>query len=161
MYSTYLGGSGDDIGLAIAVDSNKNAYVTGVTGSTNFPTASATQPQNNGGNDAFVSEISAGGSALTFSTYLGGSLNEDTSTSNGGGSLAGIAVDSVGANVYVTGSTSSTDFPTVAAEQGSAGGDGTKSSGKAWLLQTGRGLSECWRLKLSAAFSHCCFWRRL
>ena len=124
VYSTYLGGSGDDIGLAIAVDSNKNAYVTGVTGSTNFPTASATQPQNNGGNDAFVSEISAGGSALTFSTYLGGSLNEDTSTSNGGGSLAGIAVDSVGANVYVTGSTSSTDFPTVAAEPGSAGGDG-------------------------------------
>jgi hypothetical protein len=124
VYSTYLGGSGDDAGLAIAVDSNKNAYVTGVTGSTNFPTASPTQATKKGENDAFVSEISAGGSALTFSTYLGGSLNEDTSTSNGGGSLAGIAVDSAGANVYVTGSTNSTDFPTVAAEQGSAGGDG-------------------------------------
>jgi hypothetical protein len=125
LYSTYLGGSGDDAGLAIAVDSNKNAYVTGVTGSTNFPTAaSSTQPQNNGENDAFVSEISAGGSALTFSTYLGGSLNEDTSTTNGGGSLAGIAVDSAGANVYVTGSTNSTDFPTASAEQGSAGGTG-------------------------------------
>lgn len=124
LYSTYLGGSGDDAGLAIAVDSNKNAYVTGVTGSTNFPTQSPTQATKKGENDAFVSEISAGGSALTFSTYLGGSLNEDTSTSNGGGSLAGIAVDSAGANVYVTGSTNSTDFPTAAAEQGSAGGTG-------------------------------------
>jgi hypothetical protein len=124
LYSTYLGGSGDDSGLAIAVDSNKNAYVTGVTGSTNFPTANPTQAQNNGENDAFVSEISAGGSALTFSTYLGGSLNENTSTTNGGGSLAGIAVDSAGTNVYVIGSTASTDFPTVAAEQGTAGGTG-------------------------------------
>jgi hypothetical protein len=124
VYSTYLGGSGDDAGLAIAVDSNKNAYVTGVTGSTNFPTASPTQPQNNGENDAFVSEISAGGSALAFSTYLGGKLNENTATSNGGGSLAGIAVDSAGANVYVTGSTNSTDFPTVDPEQPGAGGTG-------------------------------------
>jgi len=124
VYSTYLGGSGDDAGLAIAVDSNKNAYVTGVTGSMNFPTASPTQLKNNGGNDAFVSEISAGGSALTFSTYLGGSLNEDTATSNNGGSLAGIAVDSAGANVYVTGSTASTDFPTVDPEQPGAGGTG-------------------------------------
>jgi len=124
LYSTYLGGSGDDSGLAIAVDSNKNAYVTGVTGSTNFPTANPTQAQNNGENDAFISEISAGGSALTFSTYLGGSLNENTSTTNGGGSLAGIAVDSAGTNIYVIGSTASTDFPTVAAEQGTAGGTG-------------------------------------
>jgi hypothetical protein len=125
LYSTYLGGSGDDAGLAIAVDSNKNAYVTGVTGSTNFPTASPTQATKKGENDAFVSEIGAGGSALTFSTYLGGSLNENTATSNGGGSLAGIAVDSAGANVYVTGSTNSTDFPTTAAaKQVSAGGTG-------------------------------------
>ncbi|HEY4764009.1 MAG TPA: SBBP repeat-containing protein [Candidatus Sulfotelmatobacter sp.] len=123
VYSTYLGGSGDDAGLAIAVDGNKNTYVTGVTGSTDFPTLNPTQATKKGGNDAFVSEISAGGSAL-FSTYLGGSLNENTATSNNGGSLAGIAVDSAGANVYVTGSTASTDFPTVAAEQGSAGGNG-------------------------------------
>lgn len=130
VYSTYLGGSGDDAGLAIAVDSNKNAYVTGVTGSTNFPTASPTQPQNNGENDAFVSEISAGGSALAFSTYLGGKLNENTATSNGGGSLAGIAVDSAGANVYVTGSTNSTDFPTVVPEQASS-----KLNGDAFVVK--------------------------
>jgi hypothetical protein len=121
VYSTYLGGSGDDTGLAIAVDSNKNAYVTGVTGSTNFPTASPTQAQNHGDNDAFVSEISAGGSALVFSTYLGGALNENTSTSSGNGSLAGVAVDSAGANIYVTGSTASSDFPIVAAEQATSG----------------------------------------
>jgi beta-propeller repeat-containing protein len=115
--STYLGGSGADSGLAIAVDSHQNAYVTGVTGSTDFPTANPTQPNNNGQNDAFVTEFATGGSSLAFSTYLGGSLNENTSTSGGGGSLAGIAVDSAGANIYVTGSTSSTDFPTAAAEQ--------------------------------------------
>jgi hypothetical protein len=124
IYSTYLGGSGDDTGLGIAVDSNKNAYVTGETGSPDFPTASATQSQKKGQNDAFVSEISAGGSALVFSTYLGGSLNENTASASGRGSLGAIAVDTAGANIYVTGSTTSTDFPTVAAEQPAAGGTG-------------------------------------
>ncbi len=115
--STYLGGSGSEFGLAIAVDSKQNAYVTGVSGSTDFPVLGPTQNKNNGQNDAFVTEFSTGGSSLLFSTYLGGSLNENTSTSSGGGSLAGIAVDSAGANIYVTSSTSSTDFPTAAAEQ--------------------------------------------
>ena len=124
IYSTYLGGSGDDTGLGIALDSNKNAYVTGATGSPDFPTASATQSQKKGQNDAFVSEISAGGSALVFSTYLGGSLNENTATASGRGSLGAIAVDSAGANIYVAGTTTSTDFPTVAAEQTTAGGTG-------------------------------------
>lgn len=121
IYSTYLGGSGDDTGVAIAVDSNKNAYVTGQTASTNFPTASPTQGANKGQHDAFVTEIGAGGSALLFSTYLGGSLNEDTI---GGGSVGAIAVDSPGANIYVTGNTTSTDFPTVLPEQASAKGTG-------------------------------------
>jgi hypothetical protein len=121
IYSTYLGGNADDIGLAIAVDSGKNAYITGVTGSPNFPIANPTQGKNNGQNDAFVTEISAGGATLSFSTYLGGALNENTATT-GGGSLAGIAVDSAGANIYVTGNTTSTDFPTIAAEQPKTGG---------------------------------------
>jgi hypothetical protein len=114
--STYLGGSGSELGLAIAVDTHQNAYITGVTGSTDFPTANPTQPNNKGQNDAFVTEFSTGGSSLAFSTYLGGSLNENTTASGAGGSLAGIAVDGA-ANIYVTGSTNSTDFPTVAAAQ--------------------------------------------
>jgi hypothetical protein len=121
--STYLGGSGSDFGLGIAVDSKQNAYITGMTGSADFPTASPTQTTYKGQNDAFVSEISTGGSSLVFSTYLGGSSKENTSTSSGGGSLAGVAVDSAGANIYVTGSTSSNDFPTVAPEQPQAGGN--------------------------------------
>ncbi len=124
IYSTYLGGSGDDTGLAITVDSSQNAYVTGETASSNFPVASPTQSKSNGQNDAFVSQINAGGSALVFSTYLGGSLNENTATTGGGASFAGIAVDSAGSNIYVTGSTSSSDFPTVAAEQPTTGGTG-------------------------------------
>jgi Beta-propeller repeat len=122
LYSTYLGGTSSDAGSGIAVDGSGNAYVTGETGSSNFPVSlNATQPKSGGGNDAFISEIKSGGSALVFSTYLGGSLNENTSTINGGGSLAGIAVDSAGANIYVTGSTASTDFPAVAAEQPTSG----------------------------------------
>jgi beta-propeller repeat-containing protein len=133
--STYLGGSGADVGLAIAVDKNQNAYITGVTGSTNFPTANPTQAKNNGQNDAFVAEFATGGASLVFSTYLGGSLNENTSTASAsGGSLAGIAVDSTGANIYVTGSTSSTDFPTVTPEQPQAGGNGS-SNGDAFVVK--------------------------
>jgi hypothetical protein len=107
--STYLGGSGNDSGLAIAVDNQQNAYVTGVTSSSDFPTVNPTQPNNGGQNDAFVSEFNPGGSSLVFSTYLGGSGSENTSTSGtagGGGSLASIAVDSA-ANIYVTGTTTS------------------------------------------------------
>jgi hypothetical protein len=109
-YSTYLGGSGFDAGASIAVDTNKNVYITGQTNSpaTSFPLAGATQSAFGGGFDAFVSEINpAAGTQLIFSTYLGGSGNEDV-----GGNYGAIAVDSVGANIYVTGNTASNDFPT-------------------------------------------------
>jgi hypothetical protein len=101
-YSTYLGG---EAGVAIAVDGHGNAYVTGYTGSTDFPTTSgAFQSTPRGGFDAFVAKINSTGTALVYSTYLGGR------GSDGGG---GIAVDTSG-NAYVTGGTSSTDFPTTA-----------------------------------------------
>jgi len=103
IYSTYLGGSGDDLGLAIALDSSANAYVTGSTLSTDFPTSNPLQAANAGSNDAFVAEITPDGSTLVYSTYLGGS-GQDYGN--------GIAVDSSG-NVYVTGQTLSADFPTV------------------------------------------------
>jgi hypothetical protein len=103
LYSTYLGGSAGDIGFGIAVDSSGSAYITGRTDSTDFPTASPVQPANGGGFDAFVTKLNAAGSALVYSTYLGGS---GTFADEG----YGIAVD-VSGNAYVTGYTASTDFP--------------------------------------------------
>jgi hypothetical protein len=113
VYSTYLGGSGDlDRGLAIAADSAGNAYITGSVGSTNFPTAGPIQPTNAGSTDAFVTKLNTAGTALVYSTYLGGA-GADFGT--------GIAVDGAG-NVYVAGSTTSSNFPTVAALQPAHGG---------------------------------------
>ncbi len=102
VYSTYLGGSMTDEGSAIAVDSTGAAYVTGYTGSTNFPTASPIQGAHGGSFwDAFVTKINPAGSLYAYSTYLGGSGYDEA---------LGIAVDSSGA-AYVTGWTYSTDFP--------------------------------------------------
>src|SRR5215213_3864211 len=103
-YSTYLGGNDRDRAFGIAVDSSGNAYVTGVTSSTNFPTANPIQPTNKSNSDAFVTKLNSQGSALVYSTYLGGS-NVETAR--------GIAVDAAG-SAYVTGSTDSLDFPLVA-----------------------------------------------
>lgn len=109
VYSTYLGGSGGDGGFGIAVDANGNAYVTGSTRSTDFPTtASAFQTTIHGGNDAFVTKLNPTGSALVYSTFLGGDGNADYDWGQG------IAVDSTG-NAYVTGTTYSRNFPTTAA----------------------------------------------
>jgi hypothetical protein len=115
VYSTYLGGSDVDWGDGIAVDSAGNAYVTGETYSTDFPTANPLQPANTAYWDAFVTKLNAAGSALVYSTYLGGSSGD-------GG--AGIAVDSAG-NAYVTGWTMSADFPTVNPIQAAYGGGGS------------------------------------
>ena len=113
VYSTYLGGSGRDWGNGIAVDAAGNAYVTGFTGSTDFPTMNPLQPASGGGQtDAFVSKINPSGSEFVYSTYLGGSNNDEG---------RGIAVDS-GGNAYVTGWTGSTDFPTVNPLQGTSTG---------------------------------------
>ncbi|HEV2352469.1 MAG TPA: SBBP repeat-containing protein, partial [Terriglobia bacterium] len=102
VYSTYLGGSNfGDQGLGIAVDSAGNAYVTGFTASATFPTASPIQAGLIDGQNAFVTNFNAAGSALVYSTYLGGS---------GGDMGNGIALDSAG-NAYLTGFTRSADFP--------------------------------------------------
>src|SRR5205823_2571947 len=73
LYSTYLGGSSDDDGNAITVDSSGSAYVTGNTISSNFPVANALQASLAGGLDAFVAKLNATGNQLMYSTYLGGS----------------------------------------------------------------------------------------
>jgi uncharacterized protein (TIGR03437 family) len=112
VYSTYLGGSGDEYGNAIAVDSAGNAFIAGSTTSSNFPvTSSAFQPKLAGGTDAFAAKLSPSGT-LVFSTYLGGGLND----------LAyGIAIDSSGA-AYIAGETASTNFPTLNPMQPAFGG---------------------------------------
>lgn len=106
-YSTYLGGSGGDEGHAIAVDAAGNAYITGFTTSFDFPTAAPLQSMSADGLDAFVTKLNAAGTALIYSTYLGG---DNTDIANG------IAVDTAG-NAYVTGLTLSSNFPTVNALQ--------------------------------------------
>lgn len=113
VFSTYLGGSGTDAGLGLAVDDNSNVYVSGRTNSSDFPLQFPTQGTIGGGYDAFISALNPPGSALTFSTFLGGSGDEDVI----GGS---IAVDSA-QNVYVTGDTNSTNFLTQNPYQGSIG----------------------------------------
>ncbi len=108
LFSTYLGGTANDQGSAIALDDAGQVYVAGRTQSSNFPTTegafdpSYNPSTQNGENDAFVTKLNATGSALVYSTYLGGGCDE--------GSKA-IFVDGAG-YAYVTGNTCSTDFPT-------------------------------------------------
>jgi hypothetical protein len=114
LYSTYLGGSLTDLVSSIAVDGAGQAYVTGLTDSTDFPTATPLQATLGGPQDAFVTALSATGASLLYSTYLGGHSDE-------GGS--DIAVDGAG-QAYVTGFTGSTDFPTAVPLQTTLGGVG-------------------------------------
>ena len=101
IYCTYLGGTGNDVANGIAVNGPGEAYVVGYTDSANFPTQSPIYANAGGQGDAFVAKLSAAGDRLAFSTYLGGRMM-DTATA--------VALDSSG-NVYVTGATSSADFP--------------------------------------------------
>jgi hypothetical protein len=138
-YSTYLGGSGHTVGTAIAVDAAGNAYVTGDTSSTNFPTTpGAFQTTLGGGGfttNAFVTKLNATGTALVYSTYLGGS-----GLSEFGDRGTGIAVDAAG-NAYVTGLTESSSFPTTpGAFQTHLGGSGAENAFVTKLNTSGTAL---------------------
>ena len=145
VYSTYLGGSGDEQGAAIAVDSSGSAYVGGATLSTNFPTKNAYQPsyKGAGGNpilcsgctgplidfgDGFIARLTPDGTGLVFSTYLGGALND---------AVTALALDGSG-NVYAGGSTLSTDFPTLGAYQSKYGGAASDAAQP--VIKTGDGF---------------------
>jgi len=119
VYSTFLGGIGEDAGLSIAMDSSEFPYLTGYTESTDFPTRNPLQPANGGGRDAFVAKFTTSGSALVYSTYLGGADGENVALT--GILVGGIAVDSSG-SAHVTGATRSGDFPTQNPLQATYGG---------------------------------------
>jgi hypothetical protein len=121
IYSTYLGGSGNesgdgDVAYHIEVNSAGNAFVTGATYSQDFPTQNPIQSTNqsygNSGSNAFVSELNPSGNGLVFSTYLGGTgiTSPSGSDSDNGDTATGIALGASG-NVYITGIANSTDFP--------------------------------------------------
>ncbi|WP_285578846.1 SBBP repeat-containing protein [Actinoallomurus iriomotensis] len=131
VYSTYLGGTGFDESIGIALDSSGNAYVTGDTASTNFPISRAVQPRSGGGTDAFVTKLDSTGTGLVYSTYLGGSGDDDG---------VGIAVDSSG-NAYVTGDTDSTNFPTTAGAFQTTSGGGVDEAFVTKLDRTGGALA--------------------
>ncbi len=116
VYSTYLGGSGNvanqtgDLGAGVVVDREDQVYITGTTNSVNFPTKDAFQKTYAGGQDAFVTKLCIDGT-LVYSSYLGGSGLDGAIDFVGPAPHGGIGVDLEG-NVYVTGSTSSANFPT-------------------------------------------------
>ena len=138
VYSTYIGSSGDDIGHGIAVDAAGNAYVTGYTCcATGFPTTpGAFQTASGGASDIFVTKLDPAGSGLVYSTYLGGSSYEVG---------VGIAVDSSG-NAYVTGTTSSPNFPTTPGAFQAAFAGGRSN-------QEGQNPSDAYVTKLNATGS--------
>jgi uncharacterized repeat protein (TIGR01451 family) len=119
LFSSFLGGLSVDAGLGIAVDASGSAYVTGYTESEDFPTINAFQPARGGGRDAFVTRFDSAMSAPVYSTYFGGSGDE-----NVGGiaeAVGAVAIDATG-SAYVSGATRSADFPTLNPTQPNFGG---------------------------------------
>lgn len=112
IYSTYLGGTGSDALIGMAVDTTGAVHVTGATSSPDFPTVAPLQGSLRGSTDAVVARLNPSGSALVYSTYLGGNGSENGNH---------IAVDGAG-RVHVVGVTNSADFPVLDAFQGCPGG---------------------------------------
>ena len=126
VFSTYLGGSGSDLGTGIAVDSAGNVVVSGWTASTDFPVTNAIQPFNGGLRDAVVAKFDATGTNLLYSTYLGG-VRDDLGYR--------VAVDAAGA-AYVTGPEGSTDFPSTPGARNRGGLFASTNVGATWDLSS-------------------------
>jgi hypothetical protein len=131
-YSSYLGGSSADTGMAIAADGAGNAYVTGSTLSSDFPVSNGSAL--NGNSDAFVSYVASGGGTLVYSTYLGGSGDENYDPSTASFLSAGVNIEPslpTATSIYVTGATNSpstssaTAFPVTAGALQSTYGGGS------------------------------------
>ena len=127
VYSTYVGGSAIDLGAGIAIDGSGNAYITGSTNSSDFPTtAGALQRTLKGSQNAFVTELNAAGTALVYSTYLGGSASDEAN-----------AIAVAGGSAYVTGDTSSGDFPVIAGSFQTTSQSGGQPTGFVAKLNSG------------------------
>jgi photosystem II stability/assembly factor-like uncharacterized protein len=125
VYSTFLGGTSADEGRGIALDDERNVYLTGRTRSTDFPVRNAFQAALRGETDAFVTKIDRKGQQIVYSTYLGGEvgLSDDGIPLSRGGDELGLAIAvDAGGNATVTGRTNSTDLPTLNAAQAQLGG---------------------------------------
>jgi len=128
-WATYLGGSGNDTGQGIALGATGEIFIAGGTTSNNFPVNNPVQASLNGAQDAYIVRMKIDGSAIDFSTYLGGA---------GAEIAAAIAVDAAGA-AYVTGLTNSVDFPTISAVQSTIGGSPPFSSIDAFVTKLNTG----------------------
>lgn len=149
VFSTYLGGSGTDQGSSIAVDSAGNIYLTGATGSRNFPVAGAFQTSTGSpfGNNAFYAKLSPSGQALVHSSYLGG---------NGNDAGRGVAIDSQG-NAYIVGSATSSNFPvTSGAFETAYGGAGSAGLGDAFVTKVLPSPTVCWSYAISTGKFNSC-----
>ena len=132
LYSSFLGGSADDLALGIALDAAGDAYVTGMTSSANFPTSAGVLDASlSGSSDAFVAKLNPGGSALLYSSFLGGSADDQG---------VGIALDP-GGDAYLTGMTSSQDFPTTMGAFDTSFNGGSSGVGDAFVTKLNPGGS--------------------
>jgi uncharacterized repeat protein (TIGR01451 family) len=151
IYSTYLGGLSDDVATSLSVDANGNVVVSGRTYSTDFPTVNASQSQIGGNADGFITKLNAAGSALLYSTFLGGSAFEE---------ILGASLDTNG-NAVVVGRTESGDFPVVNPIQAAQGGTPffrSVNAGSSWLSGTiSPGVSTISAFAVNAASSNIVF----
>jgi hypothetical protein len=131
IYSTYIGGSDIDIGRSIAIDSSGNAYITGYTASTDYDiTSGAFQTTKEGGRDVFVTKLNNNGTALLYSTYIGGSSDEFGHA---------ITIDDSG-NAYINGETQSSNYDITAGAFQTTFGGGTLDVFVSKLNSTGSNL---------------------
>ena len=136
-YSSYLGGDTSDEGFGIAVDGSGNAYIAGLTMSTNFPQkgTAITPGQTSSAGNAFLTEINtaaSGAASLVYSTYLGGSGAGTGNFLPFGDIALGIAIDTT-SDAYVVGSTTSTDFPTAGTAISVSAACGANTNGSAFI----------------------------